>query len=219
MQTPIIDVSDECMVESSEETVTLLEELENLHSLNQILDESEFLLKEEICLLPFAMPNTKENLGESYACSPDKKKNIVVESVCIEDTFTDLAQGDHICLEDEFDGVDCLPPTVSLPNCKEEETVKFYRDVDFFNKISSSKENFTHMADDEYLCLKYKKILPFHQSLVETSLEKLLRMLNNEVFDVLGYPKKKFKEKEDLSRERSKSKSPVPKVELSGKVI
>ncbi|RXG72610.1 hypothetical protein Avbf_06314 [Armadillidium vulgare] len=217
MQTPIIDVSDECMVESSEETVTLLEELENLHSLNQILDESEFLLKEEICLLPFAMPNTKENLGESYACSPDKKKNIVVESVCIEDTFTDLAQGDHICLEDEFDGVDCLPPTVSLPNCKEEETVKFYRDVDLFNKISCSKENFTHMADDEYLCLKYKKILPFHQSLVETSLEKLLRMLNNEVFDVLGYPKKKFKEKENLSRERSKSKSPVPKVELSGK--
>lgn len=208
------------MVESSEETVTLLEELENLHSLNQILDESKYLLKEEICPLTFATSNAKPNLGENNALSPDKKKNIVVESVCIEDTFTDLAQGDHICLEDEFDGLDCLPPTVSRPSSKEEETVKFYRDVDFFNEISSSKETIACMADDEYLCLKYKKILPFHQSLVETSLVKILHLLNNEVFEVLGYPKKKYKEqKERLSRERSKSKSPVPKVESPVKVI
>lgn len=115
----------------------------------------------------------------------DKKRETLVESVCIEDTLADLEEGEHICLEEAFDDLDECAASASL-SPKEDDVVHFKRDCDLFAEDKAERK-FVRMEEDEYLALKYKKILAYEDCPIEASLLRILNILHSELFEFLGY--------------------------------
>lgn len=170
-------------------------------------DNCYFQQEWESCFLPSAI--SKLPLQRSIPSTPEKGTigpaicNNLLQSIKIEETFSELESEDHICLEDALEEInDDQSSSVILPSTS--EMVYFKRDYDLYSKEDlddDAIESTVTFNDDEYLCLGYSKIPPFTDYKKDSSLSWILRQYLGEVFKMLEFP----------SVERLKKKGLIPK--------